>query len=74
VRRTGSRDGLLWANVRGLLGLALSFVGVLASLRFCYFHNIEGQASLLVMTIGIVSPALVFYLLGLMKKFLGGKG
>jgi hypothetical protein len=66
VQRTGSRDGMVWANFRGLLGLALSFAAMLASVLFCSYHNIEGQASLLIMTAGILSPALVWYLIGLL--------
>ena len=69
VRRTGSRDGVVWANVRGLLGLAHSFAAMFASLLFCSYHNIDGQASLLMMTVGIMSPALIWYLIGLLASW-----
>jgi hypothetical protein len=69
VRRTGSREGVLWANVRGLLGLAMSFGGMFASLPYCFHHNIEGQASLLVMALGIMSPALIWCLFGLLSAW-----
>jgi len=69
VRRTGSRDGVLWANIRGLLGLVMSFAGMLASLPLCDYHNVEGQASLLVMALGIMSPALIWYMFGLLSSW-----
>jgi hypothetical protein len=71
VRRTRSRGGVLWANIRGLLGMVMSFAGMFASLLFCYCYNVEGQASLLVMAFGIMSPALVWYMLGLLREFMG---
>lgn len=71
VRRTKSRDGVLWANIRGLLGMVMSFAGMIASLLFCYRYNVEGQASLLVMALGIMSPALVWYMLGLLRELAG---
>lgn len=71
VRRTRSRRGVLWANIRGLLGMVMSFAGMFASLLFCYRYNLEGQASLLVMALGIMSPALVWYMLGLLREFVG---
>jgi hypothetical protein len=70
VRRTGSHDGVLWANVRGLLGLIMSFAGVLASLIICGSYDITGQASLLVLALGIISPSLFFYVFGLIKRLI----
>ncbi len=68
VRRTASRDDLVWANIRGLVGLAMSFAGVLASLSFCSYYDIDGEASLLVMALGVMSPALVWCMLGLVRE------
>jgi hypothetical protein len=69
VRRNGNREGVLWANIRGLIGLVMSFAGMFASVLHCYYHNIEGQASLLVMALGIMSPALIWYLFGLLSSW-----
>jgi hypothetical protein len=44
---------------------------MIASLLFCYRYNVEGQASLLVMALGIMSPALVWYMLGLLRELAG---
>lgn len=74
VRRTKRRDGVLWANIRGLLGMVMSFAGVFASLMFCNYCNVEGQASLLVMALGIMSPALVWYCLGLFRELVWKEG
>jgi hypothetical protein len=73
VRRTGTHDGVVWANLRGFIALVLSFAGVFASLPFCYYHNIEGQASLLVMALGVMSPALLFFVLGLLRDLIGAR-
>jgi hypothetical protein len=68
VRRNGNREGVLWANIRGLIGLVMSFAGMFASLLYCYHHDIDGRASLLVMAMGIMSPALIWYLFGLLTR------
>jgi hypothetical protein len=47
---------LLWANTRGFIGLAPSFIGI------------EGEASLGAIALGIISPPLVFYVFGFLRS------